>query len=78
MSAQNTFYSVNLGAWRADSSLTRAECPDHIVGGLDSQSVAGYCARTKKDSANKLISYVCNWPEYSANYICQKATQGNV
>ena len=65
-----------LGAWKADPSLSCQTCPDNIAGGLDSQSKAGTCARTKQDSANKLISYVCNWSTYSADYICQKARQG--
>ena len=52
-------------------------CSDNVVRGLDSQSIAGDCARTKQDSSNKLISYICkNIPFQYARYICKKPQQG--
>ena len=52
-------------------------CPDNVVPGLDSQSKAGDCARTKQDSSNKLISYICHDLAFQyARYICKKPRQG--
>ena len=66
------------GAWRAYPSITRADCPDSVVSGNDVQSVLGYCARTKKDSNNGLISYLCGSALTSTtDYICQKEKEGN-
>ena len=65
-----------IGAWKADPSLARTDCPDSVVSGLDSQSTLGDCARTKQDSTNKLISYVCNLFTVKTDYICQKIKEG--
>ena len=70
-------YFPHLGQWEADSSLRRSSCPNSVVPGKDWQSIAGYCARTKQNSDNKLISYVCNGLGIYTNYICQKEKEGS-
>lgn len=66
------------GAWKADQSITRSDCPDSVVSGNDIQSLVGYCARTKRNSNNGLISYFCHSTLTSTtDYICQKAKEGN-
>ena len=69
---QPLIYFIILGSWKSISSIPGTTCPDNIVGGTDSQSKAGTCARTWSTSSNKLISYVCGIGVFSYDYICQK------
>ena len=68
---------MTLGSWKSISSIPGTSCPDNVVSGTDSSSIAGTCARTMATSSNGLISYLCDSFFVTANYICQKPNEGD-